>query len=294
MVQAPSTTLVRSTGRPPVRKNSGHLKLFGCLALLLWMAAAPAARAGDEHDEYNSYKIRFEGFWFYSKPTGHFSSQGNTGLLDLSRDIGFRSYSSGIGKLDWKFTHKNHFYFAYTNFTQSKDVVLNRTITFQGQTYNVGATATGSLDSRVYIPGYQYDIIRRKSLTIGLQVQLNITDIAGKLFAAAQVNNGVPQATEFASARVKVPLPVAGPTIRWYLIPNSGRLFLDANVLGMYFFGYGNYVSSIGTMGFSLGKHMAIRGGYSLGSRYEIKTKTDRIGMTLSQHGAVAGLEFSF
>jgi hypothetical protein len=258
------------------------------------MAAAPAARAGEEHDEYDSYKVRLDGFWFYSKPTGHFSSQGNTGLLDISRDLGFKSYSSAVAKLDWKFTHKNHFYFIYTNFTQSKDVVLNRTIHFQGQTYNIGSAATGSLDSRVYIPGYQYDIIRRKSLTLGAEVQLNITDISGKLFTGTQVNNGVPQASQFSSARVRVPLPVAGPNIRWYLIPNSGRLYVNANVLGMYFFGYGNYVSSIGTLGLSLTRHIAIQGGYSLGSRYEIKTKTDRVGMTLSQHGAVAGLEFSF
>jgi hypothetical protein len=258
------------------------------------MAAAPAAHAGEEHDEYNSYKIRFEGFWFYSKPTGHFSSQGDSGLLDLSQDIGFRSYSSGVARLDWKFTHKNHFYFAYTNFTKSKDVVLNRTVNFQGQTFNIGATATGSLDSRVYIPGYQYDIVRRKSLTLGLQLQVNITEISGKLFAAAQVTNGIPQVTQFSSARIHVPLPVAGPTIRWYLIPNSGLIFFDANVFGMYFFGYGNYVSSVGTFGLSLSKHVAIRGGYSLSSRYEINTKANRVGMTLSQHGSQAGLEFSF
>jgi hypothetical protein len=277
------------------RRYSRYLRLTCCLALLALMMAGPAARAGSgEHDEYDSYKVRFDGFWFYSKPTGHFTSQGNTGLLDLSQDIGFKSYSSAVVKLDWKFTHKNHFYFIYTNFTQSKDVVLNRTINFQGQTFNIGATSTGSLDSRIYIPGYQYDFIRRKSFTFGAQVQLNISDISGSLFAAAQVNNGIPQATQFSSARVRVPLPVAGPKIRWYLIPNSGRLYVDANVLGMYFFGYGNYVSSIGTMGFSLTKHLAIQGGYSLGSRYEIKTKTDRVGMTLSQHGAVAGLEFSF
>src|SRR5262249_62342592 len=93
-----------------------RLQVASCLIFLALMAAAPAAHAGDEHDEYDAYKIRFDGFWFYSKPTGHFTSQGNTGLLDLSKDLGFKSYSSAVGKLDWKFTHKNHFYFLYTNF----------------------------------------------------------------------------------------------------------------------------------------------------------------------------------
>jgi hypothetical protein len=277
------------------RKMFKHLRFAYCLALLALMAAAPAMRAaGGEDDEFDSYKVRLDGFWFYSKPTGHFSSKGNLGLLDLERDIGFKSYSTGAVKIDWKFTHKNHLYFIYDNFTHTKSTVLNRTVVFQGQTFNIGTSASGSLSSKIYIPGYQYDFIRRKRGSLGVQVQLNIIDVVGKLSAAAQVNNGVPQTANFSSSDLRVPLPVAGPTTRIYLIPDSGRLFLDANVLGMYFFGYGNYVSTMGTLGFTVVKHVAIRGGYSLGSRFDIKTKTDRVGVTLSQHGALVGLELSF
>ncbi len=281
--------------QPAFHGNYGHLRLACCLAFLVLMAAAPAARAtGGEDEEYDSYKLRLDGFWLYSKPSGQFTSKGNTGFLDVEKDVGFQSYNTGVGKVDWKFTHKNHLYFIYYNFTQSKSVVLNRTVAFEGRTFNVGATASGALKSKIYVPGYQYDFIRRKRGSLGVQVQLNIIDVAGNLFAAAQVNNGVPQAATFSSSTLRVPLPVAGPTTRIYLIPNSGRLFVDANVLGMYFFGYGNYVSSMGTLGFNLAKHLAIRGGYTLGSRFEVKTSSDRAGVTLSQHGAVAGLEISF
>jgi hypothetical protein len=78
------------------------------------------------------------------------------------------------------------------------------------------------------------------------------------------VNNGIPQAAQFSSARIRVPLPAAGPTARWYLSPTLAG-FLSMPTCSAYFFGYGNYVSSMGTLGFSLAKHMAIRGGYSLG-----------------------------
>ena len=280
--------------RPKELTRFKHLRVAWFVVLLGLMAAAPAAWAADEDEEYDSYKIRLDGFWFYSKPTGHFSSKGNLGLLDLEKDVGFNSYSTGAAKIDWKFTHKNHLYFIYDNFTHTKNTVLNRAVVFQGKTFNVGATASGSLSSKIYIPGYQYDFIRRKRGSLGVQVQLNIIDVVGKLSAAAQVNNGVPQAASFSSADLRVPLPVAGPTMRFYLIPNSGRLFVDANVLGMYFFGYGNYVSTMGTLGFTVVKHVAIRGGYSLGSRFDINTKTNRVGVTLSQHGALVGLELSF
>jgi hypothetical protein len=84
---------------------------------------------------------------------------------------------------------------------------------------------------------------------------------------------------------------VAGPHIRFY---PASRLFVDANVLGMYFFGYGNFVSSTGTVGFKLTKNLAVQGGYQLGSRLNVNTKSSRIGINLTQQGAVAGLQISF
>ena len=195
--------------------------LCWCAASLVLLAISPAAHAtGDDKDkdkEYDSYTLRFGLFWNYSQPTGTLTSQSNLGgtNLDLHADVGFNSYDTFLGKADWKFTHKNHLYFVATNFSQSKDVVLRRTITFQGKTYNVGAAATGSLDSLFLSPGYQYDIIRRKALTIGLQAQLNLIEVTGSMSAAAQVNNGVPQAASASSGRLRAPLPVAGPTVRW-------------------------------------------------------------------------------
>ncbi len=269
---------------------------LGCwLFLIALLASAPAqATDKDKNQEFDSYKLRFDLFWFYSQPKGTFTSAGRTGLLDLQRDVGFNSYNTFLGKVDWKFTHKNHLYFMATDFNQSKQVVLNRTVTFQGQTFNVNSVANGSLDSLLLIPGYQYDFIRRRQGSLGVQVQLDIIDVTGSLQTASQVNNGIPQAAAFSSGTIRAPLPVAGPTTRLYLIPNSGRLFLDANILGMYFFGYGNFVSSMGTLGFSLTHNLAIRGGYQLGSRFDINTKANRIGVSLSQQGAVAGLEISF
>ncbi|HET7872330.1 MAG TPA: hypothetical protein VFL42_07440, partial [Terriglobales bacterium] len=192
------------------------------------------------------------------------------------------------------FTHKNHLYFGASDFDRTLTVRIARPVTFQGQTFNINSLTSGNLSALILIPGYQYDFIRRKQITFSVQAQLNIYDVSGSLNAAAQVNNGVPQTASAASGTIRAPLPVAGPRIRWYFIPNSGRLFVDANVLGMYLFGYGNYASSLGTLGFAFNRNVAIRGGYSLGSRAEIKTKTNRLGLTLSQTGAVAGLEFSF
>lgn len=264
------------------------------LALFALVAAVPQARAGDkdkDKEDWDAYKLRFDLFWFYSQPSGSFTSAGGIGSFDLQKDVSFNSYSTFSGKVDWKFTRKNHLYFIATNFDQSKQFTLNRTIVFQGQTYNTGLVASGQLQSLLLIPGYQYDFIRRKRWNLGAQVQLDLFDITGTLSAAAQINNGVPRAATVSSGSLRAPLPVAGPTIRFF---PASRLFVTANVLGMYFFGYGNFVSTEGTIGVKLTNNLALRGGYQLGSRTNVNTKTDRIGLSLSQKGALAGLEVSF
>jgi hypothetical protein len=268
------------------------LRMITALALLVLFAAP--AYAGDkdkDKEDWDAYKLRFDLGWFYSEPSGSFTSKGNTGFFDLQADIGFNSYSTFVGKVDWKFTRKNHLYFIGTDFDQSKAVTLNRTVVFQGQTFAVGTVASGNLSAQVLIPGYQYDFIRRKRWNLGVQVQLDIFDISGSLNATAQVNNGVPQTAVFSSGSLRAPLPVAGPTIRFYFVP---RFFVSANVLGMYFFGYGNFVSSEGNLGVKLFKNLAVRGGYQLGSRFNVNTSSQRLGVSLTQKGAVAGLEISF
>jgi hypothetical protein len=262
------------------------------VALAILIFWGPRAQAGaKEQEDYDAYKLRFDLFWFYSLPSGSFTSRGNTGFLDLQSDIDFNSYSTFSGKVDWKFTRKNHLYFVGTQFDQSKIATLNRTVVYQGQTFAVNSVATGELRSLVLAPGYQYDFIRRKRWNLGAQVQLNIFDITGSLNAAAQVNHGVPQTAVFSSGSLRAPLPVAGPEIRFYPVK---RFFVTGNVLGMYFFGYGNFVSSQGTLGFNLTKHVAVRGGYQLATRFNVNTETQRLGLSLTQKGALAGLEISF
>jgi hypothetical protein len=63
----------------------------------------------------------------------------------------------------------------------------------------------------------------------------------------------------------------------------------------MYFFGYGNFVSSGGALGLTLTKHLSLSAGYQLGSRLVVKSNaTDRIGLRLTQKGSIVGLQYSF
>lgn len=267
---------------------------FGFTFLVL-ITAVPRLYAGsDDKEDFDSYKLRIDAFWFYANPSGSIEGAGHNGFVDFQKDFGLTSYSTFSGKLDWKFTRKNHLFFAATPFNRSRTFVFNRTVIFQGQTYNAGLVASAGLDVLALAPGYQYDFIRRKRGHLGVIVQLDLFDVTATVASAAQVSNGVQRVAVSSSGSLRAPIPVAGPDVRFYLLPNSSRLFVTGNVLGMYLFGYGNFASTFDTFGVTLTKHLSARAGYQLGSRLQVNTKTDRFGLSLTQKGAIAGLEFSF
>ena len=264
---------------------------IACLLLL----ALPTVVRAQQDQEFDDYKLRIDGFWFYSNPSGNFQGAADSGAVDVQEDLGFSTYSTFSGKIDWKFTHKNHFYLAGSPFNQSRQTVLNRQITFQGQTFVAGSTIRAGLDSNLYAPGYQYDIIRRKRGHLGIGVQFDLFDSSARISAAAQVVNGRPQPELSARGSLLAPIPVVGSEFRLYLT-NSPRLFVEGNVYGMYFGGYGNFVSTSDTLGLTVAKHLSINAGYQLGSRLVVNnnSSSNRIGVRLTQHGAIAGLELSF
>jgi hypothetical protein len=234
----------------------------------------------------------------YSTPTGSLQGSATTdiGSIDFEKDLHFQAYSTFFGKLDWKFTHKNHLYVFGTRLTSSQETVLTRTITFDGQTFVAGLTVQSTLDSPAYGIGYQYDIIRRRRGHIGLGVQVNVYDTSASIRAAGQITaDGVHHAAMSASDSLVAPIPVAGPEFRWYLT-DSPRLFVRGQVYGMYFFGYGNYVSAAGELGYSINRHLNVKAGYQLANRLVVNrdTSTNRIGLNLTEKGPTVGLEVHF
>ena len=279
------------------RTNSSHWdsgSLCKLVPLMLLLLLSPAILHAQQSEEFDKYKIRFDAFWFYSQPTGTVQGHADSVPVDFHRDLGFNSYSTGTGAVDWKFTHKNHFYLVVVPLFSSKQFTLSRTITFQGQTFNVGAQVNSQLHAFFVAPGYQYDIIRRRRGHLGLAVQMDLFKTNAKITAAAQVTGGgsVSGAVS-ASGSLLAPIPVAGPQFRLYLT-NSPRVFVEGNLYGMYLFGYGSFVSTAGDLGVTLNKHMSINAGYQLASHLTVNGTQNRLALQLSQKGPSVGMEFSF
>jgi hypothetical protein len=258
------------------------------------LLAFPVALHGQKQEEFDEYKIRFDTGWFYSYPSGTVRAQGDTYPVDLTKDLSFNSYSTFAGKVDWKFTHKNHFYVVIVPLWSSRTTTLSRDIVWAGNPIHAGAVVQSELHAFEVAPGYQYDIIRRRRGHLGIAVQIDLFHTYAKIAAAAQVTaDGTQQAAVSASRTLWAPIPVAGPQFRLYLT-NSPRVFIEGNLYGMYLFGYGNFLSTAGDLGFTLTKHITANAGYQLGTRLNVNGTSNRIGLDLTQKGPVAGLEFSF
>lgn len=264
------------------------------LLMFLFLAFGIPVMQAQENGDPDAYTLRFTGLWFYSQPFGSFYGTRGQGGFDLQADANFNTYSTAAGRIEWRFTRKNHLFLGALPLNQSRQVILDRTVVFQGQTYSPGLAASAQLRTYFLTPGYQYDIIRRRQGHIGIVAQLDLMYISGSLKVPAQTLNGTLQTARASSGTLRAPLPVLGPDFRYYLIPRSNRLFVAGDVLGMYFFGYGNFISSYGTVGVSLNRHLNVQGGYQLSSRFVVKSTDSRIGLLLTQRGAIAGLQVSF
>jgi hypothetical protein len=276
----------------------GAIRLL-TLALVFLFLGAPCMQASDSDsngsDDFDVYKLRIDGYWFYSNPSGNFQGSGSSDRIDVNYDLGFNSYSTFSGYVDWKFTRKNHLTLAVSPFQQTRQTVLKRTLTYEGQTFDAGLTTRADLQANMYAPGYQYDIIRRKRGHLGVAVQIDLFDTNASLTAQAQTTgDGTHHAAVSGSASLLAPIPAAGPEYRFYLT-NSPRLFLEGNFYGMYLFGYGNFLSTNNTLGVTLNKYLSLNAGYALGSRLVVNNNSsDRIGIHLIQQGPLVGVEVSF
>ena len=206
--------------------------------------------------------------------------------------FGFGSYSTFIGTADSRFKRKHHLIFSASPVESTKSATLQRTITFRGDTYDVGTSVSVDLKSFAFAPGYQWDFIRRNWGYVALSTQIYLLSTKSSVTGQVTVNDQT--ATRTASGSVFAPLPVLGPRARWYPMPHSSRIALDGQIQGMYFFGYGDFYSAKGTVGVGITHHWKATAGYQLGTRLSIHGGSNQIGLRLTQKGPVLGVEGSW
>jgi len=268
------------------KRTKALMKITIFLSVLLTLSGV------SQGQDLDNYKWRLQGNWWFAHPYGSFGLRGSNSYFDINKDFGFGSYSTFTGTVDWHFAHKHHLLLNVTPNYNSRTTTLNRTIEFQGQTYQVGAQVTASLNDLNIAPGYQYDIVRRDHGYLGLEIDFNLVRTEGTLKLAGNVNGQ--GGSRSRSNSLLAPLPAVGPIFRWYPLRDSNRLALEGSVRGLSFFGYGNFVAARANVGIGVTKHLVIRGGYEMGSRLSIHGTSDQIAIRMTHRGPTGGLEYSF
>jgi hypothetical protein len=265
--------------------NTKRLLSIVCLSAF----ALPALAADGE--DLDDYKVRITALWWGFKPIGSVGTS-SIGDWDLQRDFDFQETSTFTGNFDWRFARKHHLLFEAIPITIDRTTTLNRTITFEGQTFPVGIATRARLQWNSLAPGYQYDFIRRNHGYLAIGTQVYILDPTASL--TATVTAGGQTGTRSASVHHLVGLPVVGPRWRFYPIPRSGRLAIDGYFEGMYFGKYGDFWSGRAAAVFAIVKPLRITGGYQFGTRLNFKGTANDIAIRLFDQGPVAGIELSF
>ena len=138
-------------------QNSRAFLRFFPLAFLRTLLLTPAAVRAQKSEEFD-----FDAAWFYSYPSGTMRAQGDTYPVDMTKDLRFNFYSTFAGKVDWKFTHKNHFYVVVIPLWTSRTTTLSRDIVWDGNPIHAGAVVQGELHAFEVAPGYRFRVRRKR------------------------------------------------------------------------------------------------------------------------------------
>jgi hypothetical protein len=117
-------------------------------------------------------------------------------------DKWFREYRATIGR-----SHK--FRFAYVKFDYEEEATIQRTFTFQGRQFTVGAPATTDIEWTLWKLGYEWDIVSTPQGFFGVFTDLKINKVV------ASVDS--PALRSAATVDVNAPIPTIGVIGRGYL-----------------------------------------------------------------------------
>jgi hypothetical protein len=212
------------------------------IAALVFSGIGVFAQTVSENPE--DFRIEVTGSAWIVDSAGHIQANGSP--IDLVSDLGAKQQQPTFyGQFVFKPGRKHRVVFEGTPFRIQGYNVVDRSITYRGQTFNVSETLQSSSDLNYFFAGYQYDVLSGPMGHLGFSV--------GGAYLSA---TGTIQALETATGATKsetVGLPLAGSEFRMFPIRRHRILELDGGLRGMAFGDYGHYVEAAGNGGVGLG-----------------------------------------
>jgi hypothetical protein len=117
---------------------------------------------------------------------------------------------------------KHKFRFGYLPVRYEADAIIERTITFRGQTFTIGAPASTDIDWDIWRFGYEWDFVSRENGFVGIIGELKYNHLTASIDS--------PALARAAATEQKAPIPAVGVIGRGYLAPFA---FVSAEFSGL-------------------------------------------------------------
>ena len=223
--------------------------LIVCASPRLGRAQNPLS---DSSESPENFRIEITGAGWLVNTRGTIQSSGTP--IDLVNDLGAQqNQPTFYGQLVYKPGRKHRIVFEGTPFRINGYNVVNRSVTYHGETFNVSETLQSSADMNYFFGGYQYDVVSGPMGHLGFSVGAAYLSATGTIQAA--------QTSTVASKSETVGLPLAGADFRIFPIPGHRIIEVEGGLRGMGAGSYGHYVEGTANGGICL-KSITFLAGY--------------------------------
>ena len=176
-----------------------------CFAVAL--AAAPAAAQNTTIGEVHLL------FW---TPDPHLALQSGslrdaTGIAEIDFVQEFGIENDTFPEIRFAVGRRHKFRFGYIPVRYEADAIVQRTITFRGQTFTVGAPATTDIDWDIWRFGYEWDFVSRERGFVGVIADLRYNRMDASIDS--------PALAEAAATAQRAPVPTIGVIGRGFVHP---------------------------------------------------------------------------
>jgi hypothetical protein len=144
----------------------------------------------------------------------------NNPEVDFDRAFGKANSSTRV-RADalWRINPRHHLTLMYFDNRNRRTKVINESIQWGDNMYDVGSTVTSETEFKVGALAYEYGFIRQPGYEVSASIGLHVSELSLSLQGDSTVN-GTPVSKSTQSNSVTAPLPVVGLRGAWVVAPS--------------------------------------------------------------------------
>jgi hypothetical protein len=220
--------------------------------ILLLQMTGPLGRIYAASENPEDFRVELTGAAWLLDSSGLIQANGTP--VNLVSDLGAsQQQPTFFGRLILKPRRKHRIVVEGTPFQLSGYNIVDRTIVYHGETFNVHETLRSSAELNYLFAGYQYDVLTGSMGHLGFSVGAAYLGTTGTITSV--------QLGTTATKTETLGLPLVGAETRIFPIPGHHMLLLEGDIKGMDVGGYGDYIEAAGSGGINVG-HFAVLAGY--------------------------------